>query len=100
MSERVSERSIERSVVRWAKKYDIWAWKPTIPGWIGFPDRVFVFPNGQLVFIEFKATGKKPRASQVASQRILATRGFHIYNCDNKHDAIKILQGYLDVAVS
>ena len=40
------------------------------------PDRIFIFPFGTVVFIEFKAPGKKPTDNQVRElHKILLNRG-------------------------
>ena len=59
------ERDIEKAVCDYAKKeYDAIAYKFTSPGRRNVPDRIIVFPNGGVIFIEFKAPGKKPSAGQ------------------------------------
>jgi hypothetical protein len=39
--------------------------KFTSPGKRGVPDRVALLPRGRVLFIEFKAPGKKPTAQQM-----------------------------------
>ena len=89
------ERSVEKSVCRWAKLNDIWAWKLTVIGWMGIPDRLFIFPDMTLVFIEFKAPGKEARPLQLAMHRKLRQRGFTVYVEDNKEHAIQVLTTHL-----
>ena len=89
------EKNVERAVCRWAKKHDIWPWKLTVVGWSGMPDRLFIFPDQTLVFIEFKAQGKKARPLQIWGQRMLQNRGFEAHIMDNKEDAIAVLNAHL-----
>jgi hypothetical protein len=60
----VREADIERGVVQWAKANGWLTWKNNGPGDRGKPDRTFVSPTGLVVFIEFKAPGKRPTALQ------------------------------------
>ncbi len=89
------EKSIEKAVCRWAKNHDIWSWKLTIAGWTGLPDRLFIYPNCRLVFIEFKATGKKATPLQSMVQEKLRRRGFEVHTVDNKEDGIRILNEHI-----
>ena len=89
------ERSIEKSVCRWAKLNDIWAWKLTVVGVMGVPDRLFIFPTGKIVFIEFKATGKALRPLQKIMHNMLTKRNLPVYTMDNKDDAIAVLTTHI-----
>lgn len=86
------EAQVEKPVVRWAKKNSIWAWKCTVPGWSGFPDRLFVFENGSLVFIEFKRPGKVATPLQELCIAKLRARGFTVHVVDDKDEGIRILR--------
>lgn len=59
------ERDIERHLANRCKELGALCYKWVSPGRVGVPDRIVVFPNGQVVFIELKAPGKTPSAAQV-----------------------------------
>jgi hypothetical protein len=66
------ERDIEKAVCRYARKeHNVYVRKFTSPAHRSVPDDIFLFPNGQILFIEFKATGKKMTGAQIReAQRI------------------------------
>lgn len=74
------ESKIESTVVRYAKS----------KGWMVFkfdvqrdsPDRIFM-RRGETFFIEFKATGKKPRAGQQRFIDKLMEEGFVAFTIDD-----------------
>jgi hypothetical protein len=58
------ERDIERKVGLYAQEKGWLTMKFTSPGRRSVPDRIYISPRGQVVFIEFKAPGKKPTSLQ------------------------------------
>lgn len=60
------ETLIEQKLVKDTKAAGGIALKFTSPGFDGMPDRVLLFPDGRLCFVEVKAPGKKPRPLQLA----------------------------------
>lgn len=83
-----SETSIERSVV------------DNLPsGVIGlkiyrtdWPDRLFVFKNGRVLFAEFKKLGEDPRKKQLEVIEMLRDFGFCVHVFDNKETALNIIE--------
>lgn len=59
------ERDIEAYLVTRCRRVGALCYKWTSPGHAGVPDRICVFPSGQLVFVELKAPGKKPTHAQL-----------------------------------
>ena len=57
------ERQVKQYLVKRCKELDIYHRKFTSPGVSGVPDWILV-NNGKVVFLELKATGKKPTAAQ------------------------------------
>lgn len=57
----------------------------------GYPDRQFLW-RGHTFFVEFKATGKKPRPEQIEAARDLYEQGFQTYYIDNLQDFQTIIQ--------
>lgn len=79
----MKESPIERYLVAQVKKIGGKAIKmlPTYEN--GMPDRQVLY-EGRSVFVELKATGKKPRALQVAFSKELAKVGFEVVVIDSK----------------
>lgn len=59
------ERDIEAYLVTRCRHVGALCYKWTSPGRVGVPDRICVFPGGQVVFVELKAPGKKPTHAQL-----------------------------------
>lgn len=58
------EAAIERKVVALCKQHGVLCYKFVSPGHAGVPDRVLVFPNGLVAFVELKAPGGRVSALQ------------------------------------
>jgi hypothetical protein len=76
------ERDIERKVGEYAKKLGVWHRKFVSPQNRGVPDRVFAY-KGAIIFIEFKAPGKKPTPLQEAEAKKMRDADVRVYVCDN-----------------
>jgi hypothetical protein len=62
----MKESKIEEAVCQYAvSEYSAEVRKLHYVGRKGAPDRMIFFPSGRVLFIEFKAPGKKPRPDQV-----------------------------------
>lgn len=59
-----SEKSIEQYLVKRMKSVGGKAYKLVSPGNAGVPDRIVIFPNGELVFVELKCKIGKPSGVQ------------------------------------
>jgi hypothetical protein len=60
------EKEIEKAVCKYAaEKHGAYVRKFTSPSHCSVPDRLLLFPNGVVLFIEFKAPGKQPTGAQV-----------------------------------
>lgn len=58
----------------------------------GWPDYLFLVPGGQILFIEFKATGGKPTPLQEQKIALLKENGFNVEVCDSPDAAINALR--------
>lgn len=85
------ESSIERTVVSRAKDAGWLSYKFVSPSNSGVPDRIFI-KAGRVVFIEFKAPGKKPTKLQEKIIGKIREAGVEVYVCDNVEDACNALQ--------
>ena len=79
------EKDIEDRVGRYAKKFGIMFEKFTSPSKRSVPDRLLTFPGSpaQMVFIEFKAPGKKPTPKQAADHEKRRAIGALVYVVDD-----------------
>jgi len=68
----MSERLIENHLKKRMTAAGGLCWKLTSPSTAGVPDRICVFPGGEVVFVELKAPGKTPNPMQ--ERRIKALR--------------------------
>lgn len=77
----MSEATIEKRLVEAFKKRGGWALK-LLPTYVrGIPDRLCL-ARGHVWFVELKAPGEKPRASQISIHRKLAKIGFPVMVID------------------
>lgn len=74
------EKAIEQRLVKEVHKRG--GVCPKWTGWNGCPDRIALFPEGNIAFIETKAPGEKPRQLQEARHRTLRELGFRVYVVD------------------
>lgn len=88
---RDSERHIERNFSRDVNRRGGLALKFTSPGWRGAPDRIVLVPGGRIVFVEFKAPGKKPSLLQVRRHNDLRLLGFDVRVIDNVDDSRNLI---------
>lgn len=74
----MSESSIEKRLVTEVERVGGWCLKlPAIHN-TGLPDRLCLFPGGEVVFVELKAFGKKPRKIQILMHQKLKAMGFRV----------------------
>lgn len=76
------EKTVEAKLVAAVKAMGGLAPKFISPGYDGMPDRLVLFPNGVLVFVELKAPGKKMRPLQVRRKNQIEALGFSVYCID------------------
>ena len=78
-----SEKAIERKLVELVKKAGGLCIKLLTSQYIGLPDRLCLFPNGKIIFVELKSTGQKPRKIQVFVHNKLRSLGFQVEVIDS-----------------
>lgn len=72
------ENSIEKRLVTEVERVGGWCLKlPAIHN-AGLPDRLCLFPGGEVVFVELKAFGKKPRKIQALMHQKLKAMSFRV----------------------
>lgn len=75
------ERDIEKKVCRHAEQHGWLVRKFTSPSQRAVPDRIFM-RDGRTVFVEFKATGKRPTAAQSYEHDRLRAAGMTVHIID------------------
>jgi len=88
---RVLESSTERKVVTYAESIGYITFKISTVSSRGWPDRVFIDPNGYHIYIELKQAGKKPRKLQVHRIQQLHERKVEVHWTDSFSAVKKIL---------
>lgn len=85
------ESTIERAVCAYAKAKGCLVMKLAGPNQKGQPDRMFIY-RGKVLFIEFKAPGKKPTALQEKWLRDLVAQEMHAEWCDDIEDGKALIR--------
>ena len=80
------EKDIENALVRKVKTLGGMCEKFTSPGRRSVPDRIITLPNGRIVFVELKNTGKKPTALQLRDHDRRRALGCDVRVIDNMED--------------
>jgi Holliday junction resolvase len=84
------ESTIEQAVVTYARMRGCLVIKNATPGHRGVPDRLFL-KSGKVMFLEFKAPGKKPSAIQMRWLRDLYYEGFPAFDCDDVEQGKRLI---------
>ena len=84
-----SEKLVERKLVELVKARGGMCVKLLCDQLIGLPDRLCLFPNGEVAFVELKTTGRKPSRIQVFMHKKLRALGFRV-------EVIDTIQGVID----
>ena len=77
------EKALERKLVKEAKDRGGWCLKLLSQFVNGLPDRLLLLPGGQILFVELKTTGEKPRRIQEVMHKRLRDLGFEVYVVDS-----------------
>lgn len=87
-----SEKLVERKLVELVKINNGMCIKLLCDQLIGLPDRLCLFPNHKIVFVETKTTGQKPRRIQAYMHKKLRALGFRVEVIDSIEDAINFVE--------
>lgn len=90
------EKTIEKNICDYAKKLGFLAYKFTSPNRRSVPDRLFITDKGKVLFIEFKAEGKKPTPMQSREIETIQATGCAVYVIDNVADGKILMDGIAD----
>jgi len=89
------ESAIEKKVCDYARKHGWLVYKFTSPQHRGVPDRIFISPGGSILFVEFKAPGKKPTPLQERELKKLEDHGCDAMWFDDADKAISHISLFL-----
>lgn len=81
--QKMLEKDIESKSCAYAKSKGWITYKFTSPARRSVPDRIFISPVGDVVFIEFKQTGKKPTDKQWREIARLQQQGCNVLVVDS-----------------
>lgn len=78
-----SEKLVERKLVELVKINNGMCIKLLCDQLTGLPDRMCLFPNHKIVFVELKTTGRKPKRIQLFMHDKLRALGFRVEVIDS-----------------
>lgn len=87
-----SEKLVERKLVELVKINNGMCIKLLCDQLIGLPDRLCLFPNHKMAFVETKTTGQKPRRIQTYMHKKLRALGFRVEVIDSVEDVINFIE--------
>lgn len=91
------ETLIEHQLIHAIQAHGGLCWKWIAPGTTGVPDRIAILPSHQdaeIIFIEVKAPGQKPRPIQTYRINQLKKLGAHVYIIDSPQAIKQMLSDY------
>lgn len=86
------ERDIEAYLVRKMQEIGGIAFKFTSPSRRGVPDRLCLFPNGRMMFVELKRPGAKPTKLQEREHRRIQYLGQRVDVLDSKEQVLTLIE--------
>lgn len=93
------EKTVENRLKNKVKAMGGVALKVNASNMAGLPDRIVMFPQGKIYFVELKAPGKKPRPLQLSAHRILRRLGFSVLVIDSPEGVDEFLKKVLENGV-
>ena len=92
----MSEKQIEQSLMREVTKDGGLCLKWVSPGYNGVPDRICLFNDGRIGFVEVKRPGAKPRRLQEIRHKQLRALGFKVFVLDDPADVPQIIDSIME----
>lgn len=86
----MNEANIEKRLKMKVKEHGGLALKLVSPGFAGVPDRLVLFKDSRVAFVELKAPAKKLRALQRKRTKQLEALGFKVFKIDS-FEAVDLL---------
>ena len=92
------EKQIEAKVCDYAKDRGLLVYKFTSPARAAVPDRLFILPNGNVFFCEFKRGGQKPTGPQEREHQRLRQHNVSVHVIDNVLDGLRMVDNMMEQA--
>lgn len=87
-----SEKSLERYLCELTKAAGGLPLKYYNPNAAGYPDRILLFPDGAVIWVEMKTAGQLPTSLQAERiRRLREDMGQTVYICDSRRKAEQII---------
>lgn len=87
----VSEKEIERYLVTRSQQLGLLCLKYSNPNMTGYPDRLLVLPDAEVIWVELKSRGRKPTKLQLLRHDVLRCLGHRVEVIDNKPAVDKLI---------
>ena len=91
------ESTIEKAVRTYAQSRGWYVRKFTAPAQRGVPDRIFLSPHGEVLFVEFKAMGGATTPLQERELRLIRENNGRAYVIDSKEDGYAMVDGFMQL---
>ena len=91
----MTESELEKRLMLMVSRHGGIALKFTSPSYSGMPDRLILFPDSKVGFVEVKRFGKRPTAVQLTRLDMLKTLGFKVFVLDQPEDIERIIDEIL-----
>ncbi len=88
------ERDVEAHLVKRVKEAGGMAYKFTSPGRRSVPDRLVIWPDGEVEFVELKAPGAKATPLQLREHEKLRALGQTVHVLDSKAEVDTFVSFY------
>lgn len=86
------EKVIERTVCKRAESLGCLQYKFVSPQRRSVPDRLFITPNGEVFFAEFKRKGQKPTPAQIVEIDKIKRQGVSVWVIDSVEEGKHMLE--------
>lgn len=94
-----SEKLVERTLVKLMKEAGGMCIKLQADYQGGIPDRLCLFPNGRVAFVETKTTGEKPRPLQRYYHEKLRSLGFRVEVIDTVGKVRELVSSFVQAGM-
>ena len=91
-----SEKVIEAYLVQQCKQRGALCIKLLADLFNGLPDRMCLFKNANVVFVELKSTGMKPRKLQIHVHNAIKNLGFEVIVIDTKEGVDELIRKHYE----
>ena len=91
---RVLEKDIEREVCSYARSKGWLTYKFSSPNRAAVPDRLFILPEGDVIFVEFKRSGEVPTPAQLREHGRLTGQHCTVWVIDTITEGKKMVDRY------